>query len=1462
MDTPERSHDLPFSFHPRHPRRLFHDAHDRQPGPGGGGSYLIFQDSGNKGDAACLRRCIEAREPPAANGRFKPRPLIQKLASERNPRGGAAAPRLPQIPEREVEGVPEVNMRQNEGQGEKATGATAHKSEEAGEAQDSLESAQEALAFAQTLAEMLVQQLSGRKEGRSRTAERERRSRQNSVHERESEATAENEEARSSPQTSRTETGSAASSEEARSAGGERRGDLAIAAEDPNADVVKSVECRCSREWERTGKLRGHLRLCCSRFPYISTPQVDKLTIANLFRLQMFPYQLTGLHWMSLLCGSVNKALSGTLGGFILADEPGMGSSVQTAMLLSLVYQMGAFRRPSLLVVSSNAHFGSAHGGSRDNVFPFASRQASVCSASSSLSSLPPRMRRWMRVCRKWAPSLRLRLLLRHTTAASSLCESVCSHAEAEPAREALDTDGAHATQRPVFPNGFPQTADCTEGDGERNGAATAEEAAGGGDAVEGGEGEECDPRENGGECETGGNIVGCNSGKGAAFLSHGRSEKSKASAPHVLLATYEELLQYPLLLESAIREFDGLDLCVYDLRDVNYTCPHDAASRASGATQDQAGVRPPFGPLVEPLSEKRDEVAKSACDAHRLSVCSRACRARDFLLCRQDSPLYSLAGVVDRLCAAASSQRRAGRLEKKERDSATQEGNSATGVNAPGTSTEELSADEETAREAREDGDDAAGTRPQTLLITNADPSACRASLRLLLPLLLPAFFASPVDVDRAFAAYWRSTLPSGTEKRPRLSEAFLPFARECVFPLVLRRARSACMLSLLPPLDGEVHLLAFTSRAHVEVYAHSHQSASRALCDAVLSCGMPDKEASSEAETEAPSSHGQADPVRRKRRRAEAPAAAKGCAATQFVAKPGPEKKERQDEQDAVDKVSKVAQEMVRYLLMVAIHPMLVPRSGFPRAGVEAEQPSVRDACASEDEADGDRDAHRSGEKRLLERVAIALSETLALPPCFSSLLSETSLPKALSPSSPEGDCRACTGIASPHGRKRLEKLLRRHCSPWDLRRLGGALGVCDWKLSEQEACEGEKIRWLRDFLAPLTSPSVAQRNGLSDARAPFREGDRLHGGVASNAGEARAKRDSGLAAVAGAAGVDEVETRDCIRAAGARAETAASTAACDREEAHRGFAASQTATPAGGTDRKNPRKVVILNPLACAVASRCVPREAGKQRARQRQDARLQSACQERRETDKGESRKSGLTDNLSLASFLQAALGKMIFVIPYGSSKETAAQVLHDFLKEDPTDVPALLVEDLAILFDLRPHTLAHVSDLIWLAAPARPLSLGERPSKLEPSGGCRMSSEASRDDTRTSLPASCGKAEGRECDGNGGEKGRAPTEPRQEQQGALETDTKQCRSGRKEEKVGGEEQREKVEIVRCVRREMHDCEDGPNDEDGCFIIREDMRQVENCFRCVGTAAAQLRSLADTEEITFSAQRDKT
>lgn len=41
-------------------------------------------------------------------------------------------------------------------------------------------------------------------------------------------------------------------------------------------------------------RARGYTSICCTRFPYVRTPQVDHQTIDALYRLQSYPYQLAG----------------------------------------------------------------------------------------------------------------------------------------------------------------------------------------------------------------------------------------------------------------------------------------------------------------------------------------------------------------------------------------------------------------------------------------------------------------------------------------------------------------------------------------------------------------------------------------------------------------------------------------------------------------------------------------------------------------------------------------------------------------------------------------------------------------------------------------------------------------------------------------------------------------------------------------------------------------------------------------------------------------------------------------------------------------------------------------------------------------------------------------------------------------------------------------------------------------
>ncbi|KEP62360.1 UNVERIFIED_CONTAM: hypothetical protein HHA_209730 [Hammondia hammondi] len=1436
MDALELSRDIASSFHPRHPRRLFPDG--RAPQSGGAGSYLIFQDRGN-GKSGFHSFPPATRESSNQQNHVETGLPIHNLSNERRQREGGSY-RFQQIPKRE-EDLEVDCMRQSEGRRTHEGRQNAQRCGESVRDQDSLENAQEALAFARTLAEMLLKQLAGIRGTGRQTAERKKRSRQKLTSDVEDGSAAAEEVEGNASHPSEVESGNAGTAWKAP----EQRNEGERLAEDHSDPGVKSLECRCSREWERAGKL-GHLRICCSRFPYISVPQVDKLTIASLFRLQMFPYQLAGLHWMSLLCGSVNMALSGTLGGFILADEAGMGSSVQAAMLLSLAFQMGVFRRPALLVVSANRTvLGSPQESSVEGPYPFASRRSSTSSAS-SLLALPPRMRRWMRVCRKWAPSLRLRLLLRHALGASSLCRTASGEEENKTARESPDVLSANCSHN----------AD-TGGSTAKGGRRRANEGLG--DPGEGGGNDQDDCGAN--KEETGEEARPVSGALGETGFSDGEGgRKNSIAAPQVLVATYEELLQHPMLLENAVQTFGGIDFCIFDTRDMNY-CSRDSSTSCGVSARDPSERQAApgfFGQAV--ASQKKSEDPQAACerkrgedfktarDELRLLSCSRACVARDSSLCRQDSPLYAVAALVDRLCEGVSCQSRCRcegdrakenatneREREKKRGGTVANARDDTCVKTPEPRREQRT-DEETVEVAREKRHDAArSNRPQKLLITNTDPSACRASLRLLLTLLLPAFFPSTEEVDAAIAAYATERLPS--RKRLRLSDVF-SFARECVFPLVLRRQRSACMLPLLPPVEGEVSLLAFASEAQRGVYARAHQSASRALCDAVLACDLREPE-EPEVKSEVPFSPQEKKQTLRHaetRRHAE-----------EVAPETSAEKQDKHPQVCARENVSKVAQDMVRHLLLVSIHPMLVPCGGFPSDDVGAE-PEDKMHASEEDELEARR------EKRLRERVAVALSETLKLPAPVSPLFSGSPLTTTL-PASPPNDadractathrfsaaayaCTACSG--EPQDRSSFERILETHCSPWELRRLGGALGVCEWKLTEQEACEGVKIRWLRTFLSSLySSPSVSGRGSPFEALGL---GGERHLGAAGE--EERAKTASETPAIAGDREIEEgrSDISNCMQAPeGDRAPEKAglATAGNHGERDPEAVAANERGTAGVEASRTKLKKVVILNPLACTYSPR-VGSEAGRPSAGTRPGyARFESACQEGRETETGEEVfLSSLRGNFSLASFLQATLGKMIFVIPNGSSRDQAAQILQDFLKEDPADVPALLVEDLAILFELRPHTLAHVSDLVWLAAPAAPLPFREmRQLKLASSGWWASSSEARRDGVQAPLPSD--RQNPGDEDGEQDRKERPRVSPGEERS-AMETGAKLGRNGQESR---GCEKREKGEIIRCVRRDGHAYEEQVI-EDGCDIIREDMRQVENCFRCVGHDSQRL------------------
>ncbi|KFG49749.1 SNF2 family amine-terminal domain protein [Toxoplasma gondii FOU] len=1436
MDAPELSRDLSFSFHPRHPRRLFPDG--RAPQSGGAGSYLIFQDRGD-GKSEFHSFPLATRESSDQQNLDETVPPIRSLPNERRQREGASY-RLQQIPKREEDLEVEC-MCQSEG---RTTHEGRHNAQRCGESlrdKDSLANAQEALAFAQTLAEMLLKQLAGSRETGRQTAEGKKRSRHKLTPDGEDGSAAAEKAEGNASHPSEVERGNAGTAWKEQ----EKRNEEDRLAEEHSAPGVKSLECRCSREWETAGKI-GHLRICCSRFPYISVPQVDQLTIASLFRLQMFPYQLAGLHWMSLLCGSVNMALSGTLGGFILADEAGMGSSVQAAMLLSLAFQMRVFRRPALLVVSSSRNvLRSPQESSVEGPFPFASRHSSTSSAS-SLLALPPRMRRWMRICRKWAPSLRLRLLLRHALGASSLCRSASGEEVNQEARESPDVLSANCAHN-------------ADAKGSRANGGMRRGNDGLGDPGEGGG----DEQDNGGanKEETGEEARPGSGAFGETALSGGEGgRKNSIGAPQVLVATYEELLQYPMLLENAVQTFGGIDFCIFDTRDMNYFSRDSSTSsgvpeRDSSERQAAPGF---FGQALafqkkseDPQSaceRKRGEDFKTARDELRLLSCSRACVARDSSLCRQDSPLYAVAALVDRLCEGASCHSRcrcegdrAKEKATKERERETKCGGTVANarddacVKTPEPHREEQRTDEETVEVAREERNDAArSNRPQKLVITNTDPSACGASLRLLLTLLLPAFFPSTEEVDAAIAAHAVGRLPS--RKRLRLSDVF-SFARECAFPLVLRRRRSTCMLPLLPPVDGEVSLLAFASEAQRGVYARAHQSAARALCDAVLACDLREPE-EPEVKSEVPFSPQEKKQTLRyaeTRRHADDVEPEKAA-----------EKQDKRAQVCARENVSKVAQDMVRHLLLVSIHPMLVPCGGFPSEDVGAE-PEDEMHASEEDELRAQK------EKLLRERVAVALSETLKLPARVSPLVSGFPLATTTPASAPNDACQACTAHSfsaaasactacggEPQGRSSFERILEIYCSPWELRRLGGALGVCEWKLTEQEACEGVKIRWLRTFLSSLySSPSVSGRGSSFEALGL---GGERHLGAADE--EESAKTASETPAVAGDREIEErrSDISNCTQAPeGDRAPEKAglATAGDHGERGPEVVAANERGTAGEEASRTTLKKVVILNPLACTYSPR-VGSEAGRSSAGTRPgDARLESECQEGRGTETGEEVfLSSLRGNFSLASFLQATLGKMIFVIPNGSSRDQAAQILQDFLKEDPADVPALLVEDLAILFELRPHTLAHVTDLVWLAAPAAPLPFREtRQVKLASSGSRVSSSEAHRDGVQAPLRSD--KQNQGDEDGEQDRKERPRVSPG-EGRSAVETGAKLSRNGKESR---GCEKREKGEIVPCVRRDGHTYEEEMI-EDGCYIIREDMRQVENCFRCVGHDSKRL------------------
>lgn len=100
---------------------------------------------------------------------------------------------------------------------------------------------------------------------------------------------------------------------------------------------------------------------------------------------------------------------------------------------------------------------------------------------------------------------------------------------------------------------------------------------------------------------------------------------------------------------------------------------------------------------------------------------------------------------------------------------------------------------------------------------------------------------------------------------------------------------------------------------------------------------------------------------------------------------------------------------------------------------------------------------------------------------------------------------------------------------------------------------------------------------------------------------------------------------------------------------------------------------RKVVILNPL-------CDGGRGDRIERRRKEDKRKRKGRNtEKEEAGEGEELFEGLCmagreNEGSVASFLQAALGRMIFVISSGVSTAEAGQILHHFLKEDSANVP--------------------------------------------------------------------------------------------------------------------------------------------------------------------------------------------
>ncbi|PFH31893.1 hypothetical protein BESB_023850 [Besnoitia besnoiti] len=1440
-------------LHRREPRRLHDDAAEKLGAHAGAGAYLILKSSTSslfrreEGPAAreCTRRPGGRAREGAEKGTAAEPPHAAEDACQTPDVWDGHAPQAPDTEEDRYDAaLGEQGDAEGRGRG------------------DAAETAQAALAFASSLAETLRRQLEGQRthdsrQGPTRLRDTPRRSPwggEGDATDPEPESGTRCGEAEShrrpSPVSAPLGTfdDPQGSKETAEIAEGGKASGFGTAAEE-ELSQVQSVDCRCRREWRGWSRSRGNLRICCSRFPYIALPQVDRHTIASLFRLQLFPYQLAGVHWLSLLCGSTSKALSDTLGGFVLADEAGMGSSVQTAMLLSLAYQMGAFELPSLLIVSSceakrqlldvpraAAPLGRASSHPQGDAYPFAS--APLAGGSGVTGSPPlalaPRVRRWLRVFKRWAPALSVRLLLHHFVAASSLCgRDELLGSEPAPADSLQDADESLPTagEEALLPG--PQdllTKTATEEHAAR-GAAGRDESAAGRDESAAGRDESAAGRDESAagrdEADLGGGsgarrMDGAEAeGEGAAGESsetreggretgEGRRGEGAVSArktPHVLVITQDELLQYPSLLANAFREFGGLRLCIFDLRDAPF--PPAAGGLPPSSLDDlrESGVRraspPPSGPV-----EEKPLASAAAASAAAVPVCSRPCRERgDSVFCEEGSLLYAAAGLVDSVCREATGLAR------------RREGPPAAACEGNRTTCDEERGDASGNQEATADGDRIAKKQrqneqkpcraetglPQKLLLTNTDPSSCPAALRRLLPLLLPSFFASTGEVDSVFSAHLRALEASSAsqatgKKRAKLSLAFLAFARQCVYPLVLRRLRAACMLPLLPPLNGEVHLLSFSACPQAAVYVQANQKASRALCDAVLaSCREQEEEdeASAEEDSEAPSAKS------RKRRHAEAPRAE----TVEANREPGGEegwwgaRKERgpEGQQNAMAQVAQVAQEMVQHLLLVAVHPMLAGRPVFSPSNaagelaseLEREDPETGANCAQE-------------EKRLRERVALALSETVKLPLGNSAPLAGVrdlckaarGAPSNLSleeqaPDLPRPPCAcacACTQ-AREGGRRKIEDILARHFSPWEVRRLGGALGVCRWRLSPEEACQGVKIKWLRDFLATLGDGLLPESKGNrekigANVAHEVAASDQRNGEC--DAGASKPQEEGGCAAGGAASDGDVCAAPAGSNDARCESESIASAVKCGEE----------------GSRKKRLRKVVILNPLCGDDAPTSRQSRTGatgpERAADELKRLALHASSAGRRDKGQGgaEAALTAARTTSSLASFLQAALGKMIFVIPYGSSKQAAAQVFHDFLREDPADVPALLVEDLAVLFQLRPHSLALVSDLVWLATPASPLPRPLRDSRV----------------------SACGATQSRGAE-------------------------------RDEEAVWwGEEKKEKGDIVRCVRRDVYASADaqtgGEEEEDGCFIVREDIRQVENCFRCVGHATERL------------------